>query len=169
MDAEESDASSVLRKLSFLKRRVINMITDIGDEGMKRDAESVISNSSLPWWETVNVFLHHFDSSITHSGVCSTTTVSECSDGNTSTITNNIMDPLITIIPTILKEWASYALLVGVLYWLFKYYIPARDAFYERNMQQMQETFKQAMHDVTVNIGGEIKELKTEVEKIKGR
>lgn len=52
------------------------------------------------------------------------------------------------IIEAILRNGSSYAMLVGVLAWLFLKYIPAREAQYQAQLSSIQETFKQSIEHI---------------------
>jgi len=40
----------------------------------------------------------------------------------------------------------SSLMLAGVLYWLFKYYIPERDRLYRESLKSQQDTFKESLN-----------------------
>ena len=125
MGVGERDVSFVHQRQYSSKHRVINTTTDIGEEEMRQDAESVISNSSMRWWRIVSDFLHHFDSSTTRSGACFITTVSEYLDGNTSTIINNSME--LTLINT-LAQYGIAFLVLGIMIRYFMIQLSKQEA-----------------------------------------
>lgn len=54
---------------------------------------------------------------------------------------------------TFLKEvlgagGVSGLVLVGTLFWLFRYYIPTRDALYEKSLANLQITFEKALKSI---------------------
>lgn len=49
------------------------------------------------------------------------------------------------LVESIIKNGSAYAILVGVLYWLFQKYIPARDAQHAAEMESSRNTFRESL------------------------
>lgn len=54
---------------------------------------------------------------------------------------------LVQILSEIIKQWALFSLLVGVLYWMYSN-DKQRNAAHETQMRELQTTFKEAIDEV---------------------
>jgi len=57
-------------------------------------------------------------------------------------------EQFLQIADVLLKQWAFFALFVGMLYWFIFKYVPQQDALHKEQLVTLQQTFKSSLQDV---------------------
>ena len=70
------------------------------------------------------------------------------------------------IVWEVLKQGSSYAILVGVLYWLFNKYIPSKDAEHKLQIESVQALFKDSLNQIVASYTGSISAISTRLDRI---
>lgn len=65
----------------------------------------------------------------------------------------------------VLKQWAMFALLVWVLYWMYTN-DKQRNAIHENQMRELQATFKEAISEVVSSFKNSTEEIKQRLDRI---
>lgn len=71
-----------------------------------------------------------------------------------------------TIVLEIIKQGSSYAILIGVLYWLFTKYIPSKDEEHKLNIESVQALFKESLNTIVTSYTGSIWAITTRLDRI---
>jgi len=58
------------------------------------------------------------------------------------------VEQFIQITEALLKQWAFFALFVGMLYWFIFKYVPQQDALHKEQLVTLQQTFKSSLQEV---------------------
>jgi hypothetical protein len=66
----------------------------------------------------------------------------------------------------VFQNWPFFALLVWVLYWLFKYYIPARELQYKETLTSIENTFKDTLKQIVDTFRDNTWEITKRLDKI---